>query len=260
MAKPRVLILRAAGTNCDAETVAAFEAAGASADRVHVNRILEKPGILDEYRILTIPGGFTYGDDIAAGVVLANELTQRLGDGLYRFRDRGGLILGICNGFQVLVKTGLLPGNDGGRRVATLSGNDSGKFEDRWIYLEVAGDHCVFTKGMGGPVYIPVAHGEGKFVASGSAVRALEKGDQVVFRYALPDGKPANGVYPFNPNGSVADIAGIDDTTGRVLGLMPHPERHYTGVQHPQWTRRGLMDEGDGLPIFRNAARYAAHL
>jgi phosphoribosylformylglycinamidine synthase len=255
--KPKSLILRTAGTNCDWETVAAFEKAGADAERVHVNRIVENPGLLDYYQILTIPGGFTYGDDIASGAVLANELMERFGEQLCRFRDRGKLILGICNGFQVLARTGLLPGFEGGKAEANLDRNDSGKFEDRWAYLKPDGEKCVFTGGIGDAIYLPVAHGEGKFVAPYGVMERLKKDRQVVFRYAGENGNPAGRKYPLNPNGSLDDIAGICDPTGRVFGLMPHPERHYMGLQHPRWTREGLRKHGDGLAIFRNAVDYA---
>jgi phosphoribosylformylglycinamidine synthase len=261
MTKPRTLVLRTAGTNCDWETAAAWEKAGAVAERIHVNRIAENPALLHEFQILTIPGGFSYGDDVAAGAVFANELEQRFGEELYRFRDAGKLVLGICNGFQVLVRTGLLPGIGNGERVATLDGNDSGKFEDRWTYLMVDGARCAFTQGMKETVYFPVAHGEGRFVTSTPEIlEALQDGDQIVFRYADKNGKPANGRYPLNPNGSQGDVAGICDPTGRILGMMPHPERHYLALQHPSWTREGLKEEGDGLAVFRSGVRYASQL
>lgn len=260
MGKPKAIVMRAAGTNCDAETAFALETAGAIAERVHVNRLTENPELLQEYSIAVIPGGFSYGDDVSAGAVFANELIKRLGEQLYRFSDDGKPILGICNGFQVLVKTGLLPGIVRGKRQVNLEANDSGKFEDRWTYLSTDGSKCIFTKGITGVVYAPVAHGEGKVVALGGIIDKLVENGQVVFRYAYENGEPAGGNYPENPNGSEDDIAGICDPSGTRLGLMPHPERHIKGHQHPRWYREGAKAEGDGVAIFRNAVRYARQL
>jgi len=253
---PRVLVLRAAGTNCDAETVYAFELAGATTERLHVNRLAERPELMERFHILVIPGGFTYGDDVSAGKILANELTTRLAEPLHRFVERGSLVLGICNGFQVVLKAGLLPGWDEPAPSFTLTDNLAGRFEDRWVWLQPSSPACVFTRGMAEPIYLPVAHGEGRFTATTSAaLDRLEADGQVAFRYVDPQGGPVD--YPANPNGSDRDIAGICDPTGRVLGLMPHPERHAHPTQHPQWTRLGLASEGHGLAIFRNAVRAA---
>jgi len=256
LAKVRALVLRTAGTNCDWETVKALELAGAEASRVHINRVLEDHDSLDRHRILVIPGGFSYGDDIAAGTVLANEISNHLQEDLRRFVERGGLILGICNGFQVLVKARLLPGFDGAEQLVTLTNNDSNRFEDRWVYLRVESDKSAFLHGDA-PIYLPVAHGEGKFVPADEAVmERLNKNRQVVLRYVQRDGaKPS---YPENPNGSVEDVAGICDETGQILGLMPHPERHIFPTQHPRWTREGLKPEGDGMQLFRNAVEYVS--
>ena len=255
--KPRVLVLRTAGTNCDGETKFAFELAGAAAELVHVNRLRERSARLRDYEILAIPGGFTYGDDVAAGRVLANELTSDLAGELGEFVAAGKLVIGICNGFQVMVKTGLLPdaevSADAAR--ATLAANDSGKFEDRWVHLKAPKSKCIWTRGCK-QIYLPVAHGEGKFLAANAAaLKALEKGGQVALRYVDPKGRKAG--YPWNPNGSVASIAGITDPAGRLLGLMPHPERHVFGYQHPRWTRGGSLKQGDGLRIFRNGVEFA---
>jgi len=250
----RVIVLRTAGTNCDEETAYAFERAGAVAERVHVNRLVERPARLRAYHVLVVPGGFSYGDDIASGKLLANEIRYRLDGAVERFLDEGKLILGICNGFQVLVKAGLLPGRPRGRVATTLTLNDSGRFEDRWVRLRVESDRCPFVA-RGDFMELPVAHGEGKFVAPRRTLRALEENRQVVFRYVGPDGRPGAG-YPWNPNGSLADVAGICDPTGRVLGLMPHPERHVEPRQHPRWTREERGAEGDGARLFRNAVDY----
>ena len=256
MGKVRTLILRAPGTNCDAETAFAFEQAGAGVSLVHVNRLISGQQKLSDYQIMVIPGGFSYGDDIAAGKVLANELRLKLGEDMPRFIEDGGLILGICNGFQVLVKTGMLPApaNDG-RSLLTLMTNDSGKFECRWVHLKVNQQSpCVFTRGLDS-LYLPVAHVEGKVVADPQVLPELG----AVLYYTDQAGN-SNAGYPDNPNGSVGNIAGISDASGRILALMPHPERYIRGTQHPQWTRLGARQYGDGFQIFLNAVNWAENL
>lgn len=253
MSKVKVLVLRAPGTNCDMEAVFAFELAGATTSLLHINQFIRGRERLSDYQIMVIPGGFTYGDDIAAGRVLANELRMGLGEDVTRFTEGGGLILGICNGFQVLVKAGILSVN-GGTVPITLTDNDSGKFECRWVHLAANPDSpCVFTRGIE-RIYLPVAHAEGKVVAAADV-----PGKNIVFRYTDEQGNTGAG-YPGNPNGSVDDIAGMCDDTGHVFALMPHPERFVRGTQHPQWTRLGLADEGQGLQIFRNAVVWAESL
>jgi phosphoribosylformylglycinamidine synthase subunit PurQ / glutaminase len=258
MAAPKVLILRAAGVNCDEELSFAFKLAGGVPEKVHVNRFVEGARKLSEFDILGIPGGFTYGDDIAAGRVLGNELTTRLKDDLLAFVEAGKPVIGICNGFQVLVNTRLLPGKDskGKDRRATLTDNDSARFEDRWVHLKIEKTNCLWTKGLnGGIAYFPVAHGEGNFLCdSKKTLKSVEDETQVVFRYANADG--SDPVYPANPNGSQNHIAGVCNIKGNVLGLMPHPERHTLGIQHPSWTKSGSKDEGDGLAVFKNAVSY----
>ncbi len=251
MAIPRALILRAPGTNCDEETAAAWTLAGAVAETLHFGRVLEAPASLNRFQILTIPGGFSFGDDLGAGRILATRLVTALGASLSRFRDRGGLVLGICNGFQVLVKAGLLPG--GAFPVAsTLTHNDSGHFESRWVRLAPVAGRCVFLASAD-PLELPVAHGEGKFLTTTpAALKALEDAGQVVLRYVDAHGTPTES-YPANPNGSPGAVAGLCDPTGRVFGLMPHPERHVSPLHHPRWTRTPPKSEGDGLRIFRNA-------
>jgi phosphoribosylformylglycinamidine synthase len=256
MSKVRTLILRAPGTNCDVETAFAFEQAGAEASLVHVNRLIRGQQRLSDYQIMVIPGGFTYGDDIAAGKVLANELRLRLGEDIPRFVEDGGLILGICNGFQVLVKAGILPAlaNDC-PPLLTLTTNDSGKFECRWVHLGVnKKSPCVFTQGID-HLYLPVAHAEGKIVADVDVQSELD----VVLYYTDEAGNSSAG-YPFNPNGSLGNIAAIGDASGRIFALMPHPERYIRGTQHPQWTRLGVRQYGDGFQIFLNAVEWARAL
>jgi phosphoribosylformylglycinamidine synthase len=256
MSKVRTLILRAPGTNCDAETAFAFQQAGADVSLVHVNQLIRKGERLSDYQIMAIPGGFTYGDDIAAGKVLANELRLKLGEDIPGFIEAGGLILGICNGFQVLVKAGLLPEPASHLpQQLTLADNDSGKFECRWVHLEVNKEcSCVFTGGIDS-MYLPVAHGEGKVVAPPDGQPKLN----VALRYTDEQGDSSAG-YPHNPNGSVGNIAGICDSSGRIFALMPHPERHVRGTQHPQWTKLGARSYGDGFPIFLNAVKWAENL
>ena len=243
---PKVLLIRAPGTNCDDETAYAFELAGASTRVVHVNALLAEPKQLHEHDIFCIPGGFSYGDDIGAGQVLALQIKHHLLEDLQQFRAAGKLILGICNGFQALIKSGLLvaPDREGNR--VTLTWNDNGRYTDRWVRLSPMGERCVFLRGVES-MYLPIAHGEGKFVARDEAtLNSLEATGQLSLRYGDASGAD-------NPNGSVLDVAGLCDESGRVFGLMPHPERHIHRTHHPRWTRRRGDETPDGLAIFRNA-------
>jgi phosphoribosylformylglycinamidine synthase I len=252
MAKVKALMLRAPGTNCDFETQVAFEQAGAEVDSALVTELVRGEKRLDDYRILVSPGGFTYGDDVSAGKILANEVRLMLGDHIRKFVEDGKLVLGVCNGFQVLVKAGILPGLEGKNHPLTLTSNDSGKFECRWVYLKVdESSPCVFTRGIKS-MYLPIAHGEGKLVAE---PEILDKLLPVVY-YSDASGNTGAG-YPYNPNGSLRDIAGICDTTGRIFALMPHPERFIRWTQHPRWTREKPRDAGDGLQVFINAVDWA---
>lgn len=263
MPKPNVLILRAPGTNCDQETGYAFELAGGSVCFTHINQVLESPHLLQQYQILCLPGGFSYGDDIAAGRILATQLQARLSAAIADFRDQGKLILGICNGFQILIKSGFLIPPNGGGLPATLTWNNSGRFIDTWVHLQVAGNKCVFLKDLD-RLYLPIAHAEGRFVTrDDQTYQQLLSNQQLAIKY-VPD-PSFNGAasedgsiesMPYNPNGSVGDVAGVCDDTGRLFGLMPHPERHVDATQHPQWTRQGLAKEGQGLALFRNAVKY----
>jgi phosphoribosylformylglycinamidine synthase subunit PurQ / glutaminase len=261
MAQPRVLILRAPGTNCDQETAFAFERAGGRPVRLHVNRLLESPNVLGEFQILCVPGGFSYGDDIAAGRILGNQIRHHLAGRLREFHAADKLILGICNGFQILLKSGLLlPLEADFSPPATLAWNASGKFEDRWVPLQATPGKSVFFAGIES-LDLPVAHAEGKFVPRDQRVLAeLAASGRVILRYGS---RPSAGIsmspqtpYPDNPNGSLGDVAGVCDDSGRVCGLMPHPERHIDPTQFPQWTRRPLRAVGDGLRVFQNAVGY----
>ncbi len=254
---PKVLVLTGYGINCDMETQHAFRLAGADAERVHLTDLINGTRELSEFHILAFPGGFSFGDDIASGKVLANMIKYNLGEQVREFIDAGKLIIGICNGFQAMVKMGLLPGLNGDytTQEVTLTFNDSGRFEDRWVHLRANwGTKCVFTKGVD-TIYLPVRHGEGKFVAkSPEVLMRLKKGNNIVFQYTDSEGNLAG--YPHNPNGSVDNIAGICDDTGRVFGMMPHPEAFQHRTNHPRWTREELPEEGAGVAIFRNAVEY----
>ena len=261
MIKPKAIVIRTAGTNCDCETRAAFELAGAAAERVHINRLISGEIKLSDYQILAIPGGFSYGDDIASGKILANELKYKLGSKLQEFAQAGKPIIGICNGFQVLVKMGLLPDEAVFQQSTTLTFNDSEKFECRWINL-IKGQtsssngqektNCLWTKGLPEIIQLPIAHGEGKFIAADEkTLKEIENNGQVVFRYCGDDGKLLG--YPHNPNGSVNAIAGICSKKGNVFGLMPHPERFVFSFQHPSRKSADGGQFGWGLSIFKNA-------
>jgi len=255
MARPRVIVFRAPGTNCDEETAYAFERAGAGAEIRHINQVIASPADLDRFQILTIPGGFSYGDDLGAGRIMAARIGSVLGEALQRFHDRGGLVLGICNGFQVLVRSGLLPGGAAGCPT-TLAPNESGRFEARWVRLLPRPGLSPFVT-FSEPIELPVAHGEGRFAtALPSYPQTLWAAGQIVLQYAGSDGEPTQE-YPANPNGSTHAIAGVCDPTGRIFGLMPHPERFIDAFHHPRWTRLGggLAAEGDGLRIFTSAVR-----
>jgi len=252
MSQPRILILRAPGTNCDVETAFAFEQAGGKAESLHLNRLLESPQLAADYQILCIPGGFSFGDDVAAGRIFANQIRHHLADVMQEFRAAGKLVLGICNGFQVLIKSGLLDTDDDSGPTASLSWNDSGRYLARWVQVKADNKKCVFLAGCEN-LFLPIAHAEGKFVARDEAAfQKLEQAGQLVLRYCQQE----NNTDDYNPNGSLGDVAGMCDQTGRVFGLMPHPERFIDPTQHPQWTRLPKQNEGAGLQLFRNAVRY----
>lgn len=266
--KPRVMILVASGTNRDRDAAVACSLAGGEPELVHVNQLRAGERRLADYQMLLLPGGFSYGDDLGAGRILATELLYSLGgkddhedgvigDGMRRFAESGKPIMGICNGFQALVKAGYLPGPPP-EQAATLTTNASNRFECRWVYLRPdAGSQCVFTRGLHELIYCPVAHGEGRFVCRDAAVlRLLRLQRQIALTYSDANGAPVS--YPGNPNGSAAGIAGICNERGNVFGLMPHPEDHVFAEQHPRWTRG--ESGGSGLGLFQNGVRYAAQL
>lgn len=255
MAKPLALILFATGTNRDQDVAGALELAGARTEIVPLNRLRTGERRWKDYQLLVIPGGFSYADALGAGKLLALDLQAYFSDEVTAFVQQGKPVIGICNGFQALVKAGILPGSEGDR--ATLTFNADGHFECRWVTLTSQSETCLWTRGLAEPVYCPVAHGEGNFVTAAPEVRQqLAQSGQVALRYAFPDGTVADGHYPENPNGSEDAIAGICNPQGNVLGLMPHPEDHIYPYQHPRWTRGETS--GSGLPLFVNGVRYSA--
>lgn len=271
MTAPRVCVLRAPGTNCEVETAYAFDSCGGKSDAVHLNRLIERPSLLDDYQILCIPGGFSYGDDIGAGVVFSSQLRGQLGDAMQRFLSSDKLVLGICNGFQVLLKAGVLPyGAEGWGQSerqdadSTLTWNHNGKYTARWVHLKVANSHNAFLREID-ELDLPIAHAEGRLVArEGAVVEKWKSQQQIAIQYAPwtqgGDGATqlVNDRWDANPNGAVADIAGLSDPSGRVLGLMPHPERFLFATQHPHWTRLQLKGDGAGRKLFQNGVDYFA--
>ncbi|MBU1000031.1 phosphoribosylformylglycinamidine synthase I [Patescibacteria group bacterium] len=249
--KPKVLVLKADGTNRDEEMAFAFGIAGGDPEIVHVNELRKGLRKMSDYQILALPGGFAYGDDIVSGKILAIELTSFLGDEMKKFIERKDTaVLGVCNGFQVLVRTGLLPFRNIGKMDVTLTNNDSGHFECRWVKVKAErSSKCKFLTGLEGIIWYPIAHGEGKFMASEKTMKEIETQKLVAFRYVRRKGNSTQN-YPDNPNGSLNAIVGVSDTTGRILGLMPHPECFVREQQHPNW-RRGRV-RVDGLPLFEN--------
>jgi len=254
--KPPVLILHASGTNRDRETAWAVQQAGGEPTILHVNELRARPARLHDFAMLILPGGFSYGDALGAGRLLACDLRWLFQDPLARFVEEGKPVLGICNGFQALVKSGWLPGPPENGIQATLTRNASNRFECRWVWLEPdPASPCIFTRGLTERIYCPVAHGEGRFIPRDADVLAhLQSRHMIALTYVSPSGGPAT--YPYNPNGSVADIAGICNEQGNILGLMPHPEDHILPWQHPRWTR----GEGghSGLALFAQGIRYVA--
>lgn len=245
--KPKVLVLYGYGINCDLETEYAFDLAGGEPERVHLNQLIGRERKLKDYQILALPGGFSFGDDLGAGKVLAIKIKQNLTEDLQEFIKQGKLLIGICNGFQAMVKLDVLP-------ASTLTFNDSGRFEDRWVYLKVnQKSSSVWLKGIE-RLYLPIRHGEGKFIFRDEKVKErLVAQNQIVVQYVDEKGNLAG--YPWNPNGSELNIAGICDETGRILGLMPHPEAFLFPQNHPSWTRE-IIKTGEGLKVFQNAVNF----
>ncbi len=256
MPKAKAAVLCGYGINCDHETAYALHASGADAKRVHVHELIKNQNMLEEFNLLAFPGGFSYGDDLGSGKVLANKMKFRLKDQLGDFVKQGKLVIGICNGFQIITKMGLLPYADF-EQSATLTSNDSGKFEDRWVHLKTnQKSPCIFTRGISG-IMLPVRHGEGKFVAGGTVLKDLMNKNMVVMQYVNERDELVG--YPYNPNGSILNIAGICNESGNVFGLMPHPEAYNIMANNPYWTgvKEKIMNwKGPGMAVFENAVAY----
>ena len=258
------LVITGFGLNCEKETAAACRLAGSAAELVHLNDLLAGKTTLEKYHFLTFIGGFSFGDHLGSGTVFANRVKFNLRDQLRKFVADGKLVIGICNGFQTLTRLGMVPALDGDyfTQTAALAHNDSGVFRDDWCHLKAnPASPCVFTRGLD-LIRLPLRHGEGKFVADPETLAEIEARNLVAFRYANADGTAATE-FPANPNGSLNSIAGICDPTGRVFGLMPHPEAFLSPYNAPDWTRvkavsGRLPEEGDGVAIFRNAVDYIA--
>lgn len=251
-----VLVLVGYGINCDYETEHAFKMVGANTEKIHVNDLINGKRNLENYHILAIPGGFSYADDIAAGKVLANKMRTNIPDQVQKFIENEKLVIGVCNGFQVMAKYPLLS-RPNSTQDLTLSWNDSGRFEDRWVYLKVnEKSPCIWTKGID-RVYLPIRHAEGKLIPKNEEVlKTLYERNLIVAQYTDENGN-SNPGYPLNPNGSIDDIAAVCDETGRIFGLMPHPEAYLYKTNHPRWTRDNVPEEGMGVKVFRNAIEYA---
>ncbi len=250
----KALVLTGYGINCEVESKYAIEKSGGVADIVHLNKLLTDPKMLQNYNMLMIPGGFSFGDDLGSGKVFGNKMKFKIHDELTDFINGNNLVLGICNGFQVLVKMGLLPEPDFVQR-ATLIGNDSGHYEDRWVILKAnQKSPCIFTKGID-YLIVPVGHGEGKFVpANNATLTKLKENNQIVFQY-VDEKSDINASYPHNPNGSIENIAGICDKSGKIFGMMPHPDRFTLPQNCPHWIK-GNVKEALGLSVFKNAVDY----
>lgn len=263
--QPKVLILTGYGLNRERDAHFAFEKAGATADIVHVNDLIDGYKKMDDYQIFMIPGGFSYADETGSGNALANKIKNNLGDQIVQFIQKEKLVLGVCNGFQVLVNLGLLPGIDGdyvSRKVA-LQHNASARLQCRWVHIKNQSKKCVFTRGIEDIIYCPVAHGEGNFYADQQTLQTLKDNDQIVFRFVKEDGTPANGEFPINPNGAIEDITGICDTTGRVFGMMPHAEDAVNYTNLANWSnikreRDFTPSDIPSLKIYQNAVTYFA--
>lgn len=268
MSTPKTLVITGYGINCEEETAYVFEQAGATADIVHVNDLIDGHKKMKDYQILAIPGGFAYGDDTGAGNALSNRIKNNIDEQVLAFAQEDKLAIGICNGFQMIANLGLVPATNDqyGKREVALMWNSTARYECRWVHLKTESKKCIWTRNID-QLYIPVSNGEGNFYAEPEMLKHLKENDQIVLRYTKPNGSPANNEFPHNPSGALEDIAGITDPSGRILGLMPHPERFHTFTNHPEWTRiketlkregKPLPKEGEGMKLFKNAVEYFA--
>lgn len=266
MVKPKVLVITGYGLNCEEETAHAFEKVGAESEIVHINDLIAGDKKMSDYQIMAFPGGFSYGDDTGSGNAMANKIRNNLNEEFLKFAQADKLAIGICNGFQIITNLGLVPAveNKYGERQAVLMPNASARYECRWVHLKRANDKCIWTKGID-LIHLPVAHGEGNFYCEDDILIKMKKNGQIAWKYVKEDGTSANREFPFNPNGAMEDIAGICDESGRILGMMPHPERFNSFTNESGWeqkkeelTRAGkkIPQDGDGLKIFQNAVDY----
>ncbi len=266
MAKPRAIIMTGYGINCEEETAYSFEKSGAETEIVHINDLIINPRKMDEFQIMALPGGFSYGDDTGSGNAYANKISNNLKTEIRAFAKKDKLIIGICNGFQILINLGLLPAVDDnyGQRQAALMHNIKARFECRWVHIKNTSKKCVWTENID-IMPAPVAHGEGNFFAEEKILKKMEENDQIVFKYVKPDGTPANNEYPYNPNGALNDIAAICDPSGRIFGIMPHPERFNSFTNFQGWPKlkeqliregKEIPKEGLGLQIYKNGVKY----
>ncbi|MBD3330666.1 phosphoribosylformylglycinamidine synthase I [Candidatus Peregrinibacteria bacterium] len=264
--KPKALILTGYGINSEEETAYCFDRTGSEAQIIHINDIIENPSLLQKFQILAFPGGFSYGDDTGSGNALANKIKNNLKKEFLKFATEEKLIIGICNGFQILVNLGLAPAinNEYGTPQAALMHNNTTRFTCTWVHLKNQNSNCVWTRNIE-MIQLPIAHGEGNFYAPPEIMEELNTNNQITLKYVKEDGTPANGQLPFNPNGSAQDIAAICDPSGRIFGLMPHPERFNCFTNKEGWEKekeilirqgKELPKDGDGLKIFANASKY----
>ncbi len=264
MTKPKVIVMAGYGINCEEETSFVFEKAGAETEIIHVNDLIDGHKSMKDFQIMAFPGGFSYGDDTGSGNAYANKARNHLWEQVRDFVTQDKLVIGICNGCQILANLGLVPGYEYGNREIALMHNKTARYECRWIDMKVTSEKCVWTKGID-VLRCPVSHGEGNFYAKPEVIAKLNEGDQVVFRYVKPDGSLAGGEFPHNPNGAVEDMAAVCDPSGRILAVMPHPERNWTFYNQDNWTkirekaeREGIAvpEEGQGMAMFRNGVDY----
>ena len=264
--QPRVLVITGYGINCEEETAYVFQKVGGKADIVHINDLIDGLKNMKDYQILAVPGGFSYSDDTGSGNAFSNRIRNHLNEEILNFIKGDKLVIGICNGFQILSNLGLVPATKRqyGKREVALMWNKTARYECRWVNLKTVSKKCVWTKDID-QIYLPVAHGEGNLYTEPEILKEMKDNDQIVFKYVMPDGSPTNNKFQFNPNGALEDIAGITDPSGKILGMMPHPERFNSFFNNPNWPKeketicrqgKNLPEEGDGLKIFRNAVEY----